>query len=112
MRLWLAVWAGEVELGYQGFDAEADLDVADVPGGCVYGEEVSRHDGIGEAKGKGVLEGLDALDIPGLVLVVELIARRYGIDSISGHDYGQPTYHRLQTKSGERGDAKLGRRLT
>lgn len=37
VRLWLAVWAGEVEFGYQGFDAEADLDVADVPDRCVYG---------------------------------------------------------------------------
>lgn len=71
VRLGLAVWAGEVELGYQGLDAEADLDVADVAGWCVYGEEVPGHDDIGEAEGKGVLEGLDALDVPGTLLVIE-----------------------------------------
>lgn len=73
--LWLAVWAGEVELGYQGFDAQADLDVADVPGRCIYGEEVSGHDEIGEAEGKGPLEGPDALDVPDTVSVVESIPR-------------------------------------
>lgn len=37
VRLGLAVRAREVELGYQGFHAEADLDVADVPVGRVGG---------------------------------------------------------------------------
>lgn len=67
VRLGLAVRAGEVELGYQGFHAEADLDVVYVPGGCVYAEEVSGHDDIGKAEGQGVLEGLDALGVPGVV---------------------------------------------
>lgn len=70
VRLGLAVRAGEVELGYQGFHAEADLDVADVPGGCLCGEEVSGDDDIGKAEGEDVLEGFDALDVPGVVSVV------------------------------------------
>lgn len=69
VRLGLAVRAREVELGYQGFHAEADLDVADVPVGRVGGQEVPRHDYVGEAEGEGVLEGLDALGVPGIRLV-------------------------------------------
>lgn len=70
VRLGLAVRAREVELGYQGFDAEADLDVADVPVGRVGGQEVPRDDYVGEAEGEGVLEGLDALGVPGIKSVV------------------------------------------
>lgn len=71
VRLGLAVRAREVELGYQGFHAEADLDVADVPVGRVGGQEVSCHDYVGEAEGEGVLEGLDALDVPDIRSVVK-----------------------------------------
>lgn len=75
VRLGLAVRPREVELGYQGFDAEADLDVADVARGRVGAEEVPGHDDVGEAEGEGVLEGLDALGVPGMVLVVGLVSR-------------------------------------
>lgn len=86
--LGLAVRAWEVELCYQGLHAEADLDVAHVPGGSVHGEEVSCHDEIGETEGQGFLEGPDALDVPGVVLIMGLKFEEEGVASSMGKNMG------------------------
>lgn len=111
VRLGLAVGPREVELGYEGFHAEADLYVADVAGGRVRAQEVPGHDDVGEAEGEGVLEGPDALGVPGMVLVVGYQGMEEG-GIVNGQGDRRTTYHRLQIKRGEVGDAKLGRRRT